>query len=182
MEEYGSNHFLTKSAISPEKSITLLSFFAKLLPHGFDGLTKVIDFSLPILLLLEQFVALPCESVEDVLFETNFFWGIVVIFENESVKIRLRIEMVKRNGGERRRHRRIRRLWSKLRPKVDNLVGSSLTLFETCSVLFGTAGKLCSDSRYIRRGDIDNLFGRVGDRNIEEAVLQVRRIDSQCIM
>lgn len=53
-------------------------------------------------------------------------------------------------------------------PKIDNFIGSSLTLFETSSILFGASGKLGSDCRDVCGGDVDNLFGRVRNSDIEE--------------
>jgi len=97
---YGIDDLLAEATVPPEKRVAIFSLFSELLPHGLNGSSKIIDLCLSFLFLIEQFITFRGKSVEDVLLETNFLRGVVVIIENQSVKVGLRVEVMKRDGRD----------------------------------------------------------------------------------
>ena len=97
---YRSDNLLAEATVSPEKRIAVFSFFSELLPHGFNGSSKLVDLCLSFLFLIEQFITFRGQSVEDILLEADFLRSVVVIIENQSVKVGLRIEVMKRDGRD----------------------------------------------------------------------------------
>ena len=94
---YRSDNLLAEATVSPEKRVALFSFFSELLPHWFNGSSKLIDLCLSFLFLIEQFITFRGQSVEDILLEADFLRSVVVIIENQSVKFGLRVEVMKRD-------------------------------------------------------------------------------------
>jgi len=97
---YRGDDFLAKATVSPKKRIAILSFLSKLLPHWFDGASEIVYLCLSFLFLIEQFITLRSESIENILLEADFLWSIVVIIEDQSVKVGLRVEVMKGDGGD----------------------------------------------------------------------------------
>ena len=97
---YRSDNLLAEATVSPEKRVAVFSFFSELLPHGFNGSSKLVDLCLSFLFLIEQFITFRGQSVENILLEADFLRSVVVIIKNQSVKVGLRIEVMKRDGRD----------------------------------------------------------------------------------
>ena len=67
-------------------------------------------------------------------------------------------------------------------PKVDDFVGEPLTLLETISVFLCAAREFGGDCGHVCGSDVYDLFGRVGDGDVEKALFQIRGVNCQSIV
>lgn len=93
---YSCDGLFGEPTIPSKEGVTFFFVFTQFLPHRFYSLTKFVDLRLSFLLFLQQFVTFGSESVEDILFETNFLRSTVMIIQDESVEIGLRVEVMER--------------------------------------------------------------------------------------